>query len=173
MTNQTRLCQSVHIDVSHISQSVRYSSSGSSRQSPSFNSPLYHYHFMMFCMSQQCSLSFFMIFIINLFSTPKDQEMFRTLLQSHNSQLSNLNISSFIKDQDSEPYRSVLQLTISIIYMNPVLIQVYFCKLRWPDLPHFGSNLSCSLPRLIHGILFLQTNTLALLLHLHLPCLLW
>ena len=27
--------------------------------------------------------------------------------------------------------------------------------------------------RSIHGVLFLQTNTLALLLHLHLPCLLW
>ena len=32
---------------------------------------------------------------------------------------------------------------------------------------------SHSLPRPIHGILFLQTNTLALVLHLRLPCRLW
>ena len=44
-----------------------------------------------------------------------------------------------------------------------------------PDLPHFGSNLSNSHSpsHSIHGILFLETNTLALLLHLRLPLLLW
>ena len=52
--------------------------------------------------------------------------------------------------------------------INPIMIQVYSCKLGWPDLPHSNSNLSnshspsCS----IHGILLFQSNTLALLLHL-------
>ena len=45
----------------------------------------------------------------------------------------------------------------------------------WPDLPHSNSNLSNfhSLSCLIQGILLLQTNTLALFLHLYLLCLLW
>ena len=59
--------------------------------------------------------------------------------------------------------------------VNPILIWVYPRKQGWPDLPHSNSNLSnshspsCS----IHGILLLQTNTLALLLHLRLPRLHW
>ena len=62
-----------------------------------------------------------------------------------------------------------------IIIINPILVQVYPHKWGWLDLPHSNSNLSnsyspsCS----IQGILFLQTNTLALLLHFYLPCLLW
>ena len=62
-----------------------------------------------------------------------------------------------------------------IIIINPILIQVYFHKRGLPDLLHSNSNLSnahspsCS----IQGILLLQTNTLALLLYLCLPCLLW
>ena len=39
-------------------------------------------------------------------------------------------------------------------------------KRGWPELPHSPS-------RSIHGILLLQTNTLALLLHLRIPRLLW
>ena len=53
--------------------------------------------------------------------------------------------------------------------------QGYPCKQGWPDLPHSNTNLSNShspSPS-IHGILLLQTNTFALLLHLCLPCLLW
>ena len=48
-------------------------------------------------------------------------------------------------------------------------------KWGWPDLPHFVSNLSNSLSpsRWIHAVLFLQTNALALLVHLRLPRLLW
>ena len=62
-----------------------------------------------------------------------------------------------------------------ILIISPILIWVYpqkWCRL---DLTHFGSNLSnshspsCS----IHDILFHQTNTLVLLLHLLLPRLLW
>ena len=55
------------------------------------------------------------------------------------------------------------------------LIRVYPRKRGWPDLPHFVSNLSNSHSpsRLIHGVLFLQTNALALLLHLRLTRLLW
>ena len=60
--------------------------------------------------------------------------------------------------------------------INPILIQIYPYKGRWPDLPHSNSSLSNSHSpsRLIHGIL-LQTSTraLALLLHLCLPRLLW
>ena len=52
----------------------------------------------------------------------------------------------------------------------PILIRVYP---RWLDLPHYGSNLSNSHSpsRSIQCILLLQTNTPALLLHLHFPCL--
>ena len=52
--------------------------------------------------------------------------------------------------------------------VNPILIQVYTRKRGWPDLPHFVRNLSNSHSpsRSIHGVLFLQTNALALLLHL-------
>ena len=48
-------------------------------------------------------------------------------------------------------------------------------KWGWLDLPHSNSNLSNSHSpfRSIHGILLLQTNTLALLLHLCVPHLLW
>ena len=55
------------------------------------------------------------------------------------------------------------------------MIQSYPCKREWPDLPHFNSNLSNSHSSscLIHGTLFLQTNTLALLLQLRLPRHLW
>ena len=59
--------------------------------------------------------------------------------------------------------------------INTILIPVYPRKWGWLDLPHSNSNLSnshspsCS----IQGILLLQTNTRVLLLHLHLPCLLW
>ena len=58
--------------------------------------------------------------------------------------------------------------------INPFLIQVYLCKRGWLDLPHSNSNLSNSHSpsHSIQGIL-LQTNTLALLLHLRLPHLLW
>ena len=58
--------------------------------------------------------------------------------------------------------------------INPILIWVYPHKQGWPDLPHANSKLSNSHSpsRWIHGIL-LETNTLALLLHLPLPRLLW
>ena len=57
----------------------------------------------------------------------------------------------------------------------PILIQVYLCKQGWSDLHHFNNNLpnSHSPSRSIHGILLLQANTLALLLHLHFPQRLW
>ena len=48
-------------------------------------------------------------------------------------------------------------------------------KWGWPDLPHPNSNFSnshSSSPS-IQGILLLQTNSLALLLHLRLPHFLW
>ena len=75
--------------------------------------------------------------------------------------------------------RTPMALTLSLhsnnFIINPILIRVYPCKRGWPDLPHFVSNLSNSHSpsRSVHGILFLQTNALALLLHLHLPHLLW
>ena len=52
---------------------------------------------------------------------------------------------------------------------------VYPLKWGWSDLPHSNSNLfnSYSPSRSIQGILLLQTNTLALFLHLCLPCLFW
>ena len=56
-----------------------------------------------------------------------------------------------------------------------ILIQIYPRKRGWPDLPHSNGNLSNShspSPS-IQGILLLQTNALALPLHLHLPRLLW
>ena len=55
-----------------------------------------------------------------------------------------------------------------VFIINPILIRVYPRKRGWLDLPHFVSNLSNSHSpsRLIHGVLFLQTNALALLLHL-------
>ena len=58
---------------------------------------------------------------------------------------------------------------------HPILIWFYPRKWGWPNLPHPNSNLSNSHSpsHSIQGILLLQTNTLALLLHLHLPCLLW
>ena len=61
------------------------------------------------------------------------------------------------------------------IIINPIFIQVYPHKRGWLDLPHSNSNLSNSHspPCSIQGILFLQTNTLSLLLHLYLPHLLW
>ena len=48
------------------------------------------------------------------------------------------------------------------IHHHPFLIRVYPRKRGWPDLPQFGSNLphSHSPSRSIHGIPFLQTNTL-------------
>ena len=54
-------------------------------------------------------------------------------------------------------------------------IPVYGRGGGWPDLPHSNSNLSNSYSpsHSIHGILLLQTNTLALLLHLHLPGIQW
>ena len=61
-----------------------------------------------------------------------------------------------------------LKLETLPTHHHPILIHVYPRKWGWPDLPHFGSNLpnshspSCS----IHSILFLQTNTVALLFHL-------
>ena len=56
-----------------------------------------------------------------------------------------------------------------------IWVWVYPCKRGWPNLPHSNGNHSNSHSpsRLIHGILLLQTNTVALLLHLRLPCLLW
>ena len=53
---------------------------------------------------------------------------------------------------------------------HPILIRVYPRKRGWSDLPHSNSNLSNSHSpsRSIHSILLLQTNTLALLLHLRL-----
>ena len=58
-----------------------------------------------------------------------------------------------------------LYLMVSENRINPILIQVYPRKWGWPDLPHSTSNLSNSHSpsRSIHGILLLQTNTLALL----------
>ena len=69
---------------------------------------------------------------------------------------------------------SILNMLTKSCY-HPILIRVYPCKQGWPDLPHSNSNLSNSHSpsRSIHGILFLQTNTLALLLQLRLPRLLW
>ena len=60
-------------------------------------------------------------------------------------------------------------------HYHPVLIWFYPRKWGWPDLPHPNSNLSNSHypSHSIQGILLLQTNTLALLLHLCLPHLLW
>ena len=58
-------------------------------------------------------------------------------------------------------------------YRHPILNQVYPHKRGLPDLPHFNSNLSNSPSCSIQGILLLQTNTLALLLHLRLSHLLW
>ena len=51
--------------------------------------------------------------------------------------------------------------------INPILIWACPRKRGWRILLHFGNNLSNSHSpsRLIHGILFLQSNTLALLLH--------
>ena len=51
------------------------------------------------------------------------------------------------------------------IGLNPILIRVYPRKWGWPDLSRCNSNLSNSHSpsRSIHGILLLQTNTLALL----------
>ena len=83
-----------------------------------------------------------------------------------------------------ERKKKVVQTTHPIYYctfnisfqsINPILIQVYPRKRRWPNLPHSNSNLSNSHSPSgsIHGILLLQTNTLALLLDLHLPRLLW
>ena len=59
--------------------------------------------------------------------------------------------------------------------INPILIQVYPRKWGWLDLAHSNSNLSNSHSpsRSIYGILLLQTNILALILHLFLPHLLW
>ena len=59
--------------------------------------------------------------------------------------------------------------------INPILIRVYPHKWGWLDLHHPNSNLSNSHSpfHLIQFILLLQTNTLALLLHLHVPRLLW
>ena len=56
------------------------------------------------------------------------------------------------------------------ISINPILIRVCPHKWGWPDLAHPNSNLSNSHSpsRSIQGILLLQTNTLALLLHLQL-----
>ena len=58
---------------------------------------------------------------------------------------------------------------------HSILIRVYPCKWGWPDLPHSNSNLSNSHSpsHSIQGIFLLQTNTLAFLLCLCLPCLLW
>ena len=62
-----------------------------------------------------------------------------------------------------------------ISFHYPILIRFYPRKQGWPDLLHSNSNLSNSHcpSRSIHGILLLQTDTLALLLYLPLPCLLW
>ena len=70
------------------------------------------------------------------------------------------------------PSLSILMKS-SIIY--PILNRVYPCKWGWPGLPHSNSNLSNSHSpsHSIHGILLLQTKTLALFLHLHLSRLLW
>ena len=59
--------------------------------------------------------------------------------------------------------------------INPILIWIYPCKRGWSDLPHSNSNLSNShsLSCSIQGILLLQTNFHALLLHLRLPRLHW
>ena len=59
--------------------------------------------------------------------------------------------------------------------INSVLIQVYPRNRGWSDLFHSNSypSNSHSPSRSIQGILLLQTNTLALLLHLRLPCLLY
>ena len=68
-----------------------------------------------------------------------------------------------------------MQLAIIYQSINSILIWVYPCKWGWLVLPYSNSNLSNShsLSRSIHGILFFQTNTLALLLHLCLSRLLW
>ena len=62
------------------------------------------------------------------------------------------------------------------VSINPILIRVYPCKRGWSDLNLSSSNLSNSHSpsRSIHSILHLRsTCTLALLLHLYLPRLLW
>ena len=68
-----------------------------------------------------------------------------------------------------------LRKLTSIHAINPNLIRVYSRKWGWLDLPHSNSNLSNSHSpsRSIQSILLLQTNTLALLLHLHIPHLFW
>ena len=67
----------------------------------------------------------------------------------------------------------VSNVLIIIINSIPILIRVCPRKRGWPDSPHSGSNLSNSHSpsRSIHCILLFQTNTPALLLHLHFPCL--
>ena len=65
-------------------------------------------------------------------------------------------------------YGSGKWMTTPCVLFNPILIRVYLVrKWGWPDLPHRASNLSNSHspPCSIHGIHFLQANTLALLIH--------
>ena len=59
--------------------------------------------------------------------------------------------------------------------INLILIRAYPRKRGWLDLPHSNSDFfnAHSPSYSIQVIHLLQTNTLALLLHLHLPHLLW
>ena len=69
--------------------------------------------------------------------------------------------------------RLIIKIKRFSTFSSSNLIQVYPHKWEWPDLPHSNSNLSNSHSpsHSLQGIRF-QTNTLALLLHLHLPHLL-
>ena len=77
--------------------------------------------------------------------------------------------------RNSKSNQTGMPLILLIIIINQFLIWVYPRKGGWPDLPHSNSNLSNSHSpcRSIQCILLLQTDTLALLLHLYLPRLLW
>ena len=81
--------------------------------------------------------------------------------------------SSYDRFMDERHQISFLVAIHNIIIIIPILIWVYPWKRGWPDLPHSGSNLSNSHSpsHSIQCILLLQTNTPALLLHLHFPCL--
>ena len=87
---------------------------------------------------------------------------------------------NFSKEQDEAKciknnFEFIVSPASAWICINPILILVYPLKWVWPDLPHFASNISNSHSpsHSIHGIHLLQTNTLALFLHLRLPRLLW
>ena len=82
-----------------------------------------------------------------------------------------LKVSKIFNPQTKPSIRSWM----SIYHHLSNLIQVYPWKQQCPALPYSKGNLSTSSSpsRSLSGILLLQINTLALLLHLHRPQLLW